>query len=112
MDRRYRLTSSSDFQRVRRSGKSYAHPLVILRVSPNGLGQARQGVSTARGLKTAVARNRAKRRLRHGLRSAQDRIGPGWDLVWVAKPGLLEADWPAVQAAIDTLLEQSGVTGK
>jgi ribonuclease P protein component len=111
MDRKHRLTSSTDFQRVRRSGKSYAHPLVILRVSPNGLERARFGVSTTRGLNTAVARNRAKRRLRHGLRSARAQVAAGWDLVWVARPGLLEADWAAVQAAINTLLDQSGVTG-
>ena len=30
MQRKFRLTRSEDFKRVRRSGKSYAHPLVIL----------------------------------------------------------------------------------
>ena len=30
MQRRFRLTRSEDFKRVRRSGKSYAHPLVVL----------------------------------------------------------------------------------
>jgi ribonuclease P protein component len=112
MDRKHRLTSSTDFQRVRRSGKSYAHPLVVLRVSPNGLERTRFGVTTSRGLNNAVTRNRAKRRLRHGLRSARERVGGGWDLVWVARPSLLQADWADVQTAIDTLLEQSGIAGR
>jgi ribonuclease P protein component len=30
VQRRFRLTRSEDFKRVRRSGKSYAHPLVVL----------------------------------------------------------------------------------
>ena len=30
MKRKFRLTSSTDFQRVRRLGKSYAHPLIVL----------------------------------------------------------------------------------
>ena len=30
MQRKFRLTRSEDFKRVRRSGKSYAHPLVVL----------------------------------------------------------------------------------
>ena len=30
MQKKFRLTRSEDFKRVRRSGKSYAHPLVVL----------------------------------------------------------------------------------
>ncbi len=30
MQRKFRLTRSEDFKRVRRSGKSYAHPLIVL----------------------------------------------------------------------------------
>ena len=35
MQRKFRLTRSEDFKRVRRSGKSYAHPLVVLIVQPH-----------------------------------------------------------------------------
>jgi ribonuclease P protein component len=35
VQRKFRLTRSEDFKRVRRSGKSYAHPLVVLIVQPH-----------------------------------------------------------------------------
>ena len=34
MKRRFRLTRSIDLKRVRSSGKSYAHPLIVLIVGP------------------------------------------------------------------------------
>ena len=64
MNRRYRLTNSSDFQRVRRTGTSFAHPLAVLIVSPGNVAETRFGFTAARSLGNAVRRNRAKRLLR------------------------------------------------
>ena len=64
MNRRFRLTRSTDFKRVRRIGKSYAHPLVVFVAAPNELQQVRIGVVAGRAVGSAVQRNRAKRQLR------------------------------------------------
>ncbi len=109
MNRRFRLTSSTDFKRVRRNGKSYAHPLVILIVDRNHLDRSRFGVTTTRTLNSAVARNRAKRRLRESLRPRLASVGSGWDCVWVARPGLVDAPWSDVLSAVEGLLDRSGV---
>lgn len=109
MNRRFRLTSSTDFKRVRRSGNSYAHPLVILIVDRNHLDRSRFGVTTTRTLNSAVARNRAKRRLRESLKTRLDQVESGWDCIWVARPGLADATWPELQSAVDDLLDRSGV---
>ena len=45
MKRCFRLTRSNDFKRVRRSGKSYAHPLVVLYVMKSDPVGVRVGVS-------------------------------------------------------------------
>jgi ribonuclease P protein component len=108
MDRRYRLTGSADFQRVRRTGKAYAHPLVVLMTCPNGLDRSRFGITAGRRVGGAVVRNRAKRLLREAVRRHVDRIGPGWDIVLVARPGLLSARWPSLAEAVDQLIRQSG----
>src|SRR3990172_6069418 len=91
MDRRYRLSSSADFQRVRRMGKVYAHPLVILITCPNGLDVSRFGVTAGRRVGGAVDRNRAKRLLREAVRPYVTRTHPGWDIVLIARSGLLTA---------------------
>lgn len=107
MDRSRRITNPQDFKRVRRDGESYAHPLVILVSCPNGLGHHRFGVTTSRSLDRAVDRNRAKRRLRHALRSLDAEGSRGRDHVLIARPGILQADWEELLRALSQLLEEA-----
>jgi ribonuclease P protein component len=112
MNRRYRLTSTTDFKRVRRTGKSYAHPLAIVFVSPNALPNSRFGVTAGRELGNAVHRNRAKRLLREVLRNYLALTLSGWDIVLVARPALIEADSTDIHQAIDSLLRRAGLLKK
>jgi ribonuclease P protein component len=107
MDRRYRLTRPSDFKRVRRDGRSYAHPLVILVAARRDQNESRWGVTTSRSLRRATDRNRAKRRLRHALQPHLGNAAPGWDLVFIARPGVLSAPWEQLQRAVEQLLERA-----
>jgi ribonuclease P protein component len=109
MQARHRLTGEADFRRVRRTGTSYSHPLFVLVVSASELPAVRLGVSASRSMGTAVRRNRAKRRLRETFRPLMPDLPGGWDLVVVARPALLEAEWPALQAAARLLLKRAGL---
>ena len=109
VNREYRLTSATDFKRVRRTGKSYAHPLVFLIASSNGERRTRYGVTVGRSLGTAVKRNRAKRRLREALRCLQADVSPGWDLILGARAGVNEAAWPDLLKAIEGLLKKANL---
>ena len=48
MQRKFRLTRFEDFKRVRRDGKSYAHPLVVLIVQNNDQPRVRVGVAAGK----------------------------------------------------------------
>lgn len=109
MESRYRLRGPHDFKRVRRTGRSYAHPLVVLVASPNGLAFTRLGVAAGKTVGDAVDRNRAKRRMRAALRLVLPAISPGWDLIWIARPALVLAEWKRVQQAFQLLLQRSGL---
>jgi len=109
MNRKYRLTRSTDFKRVRRTGKSYAHPLAILIVGPNDLTISRFGVTAGRALGNAVRRNRAKRRLREALRTFLPSTDGGRDVILIARPALNEAEWSDVLNAVATLLKRAGL---
>jgi ribonuclease P protein component len=109
MERRFRLTGPEDFQRVRRTGTSYSHPLFVAVVSANDLAGSRLGVSASRALGGAVQRNRAKRRLRAAFRPFLGKLPGGWDVLVIARPALLQAAWPEVQAAIRSVLTRSGL---
>ena len=115
MQRKFRLTRSEDFKRVRRLGKSYAHPLMVLVVQVNdeskGVGSSasnvRVGVAAARTVGTAVKRNRAKRLLRAALQTILPTLAPGWDLVLIARPPLADSTLNETRQALVSLLQRS-----
>ncbi|NPA93588.1 MAG: ribonuclease P protein component [Chloroflexi bacterium] len=107
MNRRFRLRKNADFQRVRREGRAYAHPLVVLIVAPNELAQVRVGVAAGRSVGKAVQRNKAKRRLREIMRPLIPQIAPGHDLMLIARKPMIEADFAEVRRAVLTLLRRA-----
>jgi ribonuclease P protein component len=107
--RRFRLTRSTDFKRVRRLGKSYAHPLVVLLLTPNDLQQVRMGVVAGRAVGAAVERNRAKRRLRACLSQYLTCLNGGWDLVFLARKPMDRAGFVDICSAVQGLLVRAGL---
>ena len=109
MQRKFRLTRSEDFKRVRRSGKSYAHPLVVLIVQPHDQPRVKVGVAAGRTVGTAVYRNRAKRLLREAMRTLIPSIASGLDLILIARPGLVTATLEDTQRALVNLLQRAQI---
>jgi ribonuclease P protein component len=98
--KKFRLTRPTDFQRVRRQGKSYAHPLVVLIALENDTEQIRIGVTAGKTLGSAVKRNRAKRLLRAAIAPLLPHITPGVDLALVARKPILDVKSTQVQDAL------------
>ena len=109
MNRKFRLSKSAEFERVRRSGKSYAHPLIVLVVHENECSGVRIGVTAGRSLGGAVRRNRAKRQMRASMHPFLDQIPPGKDLVWIARRPLLGASFQELQQAMLLLMQRAGL---
>jgi ribonuclease P protein component len=120
VQRKFRLTRSEDFKRVRRSGKSYAHPLVVLIVQAHDQRSTLQsgsvdqprvkvGVAAGRTVGTAVVRNRAKRLLREAMRPLIPNIASGFDLILIARPGLVSASLDDTRRALLTLLQRAQI---
>lgn len=107
MNRKFRLTRSTDFKRVRRSGKSYAHPLVVLVALPNHSLHTRFAISASRAVGKAVQRNRAKRMLREALRPLMPEIQPGWDAILIARAPLVQAPLAKVQEGLLSCLRRA-----
>ena len=109
MKRRFRLTRSADFKRVRLTGKSYAHPLVTLYMSASDQPGQRVGVSAGRTVGNAVQRNRAKRLLRAAIRDFLPDLPPGTDLLLVARPALPHSDLAGARQALTSVLNRAGL---
>lgn len=110
MKRRFRLTRSTDFKRVRSEGKSYAHPLVVLVASRSEEEVTRVGVSASRSMGGAVQRNRAKRLLREAMRPILSFAPTGWDILLIARAPLLQARFQDVKTAVQTLWRRAGLS--
>jgi len=105
--RSIRLTRSTDFQRVRRFGKSYAHPLLVLIVSPNELGFSRFGVAAGRSIGNAVKRNRTKRLLREAIRKQLSSVSSGWDVLVIGRKPVVQASYDQVCKALIDLMDRA-----
>ena len=93
VQRRYRLSRSRDFDAVYRHGRSVSTRFLVLYwfAHEEEGGDARLGLAVPKGVGTAVARNKIKRRLREAWRSALDEIPAGRDYVLIVRPGLPDA---------------------
>ncbi|MBA2631651.1 MAG: ribonuclease P protein component [Chloroflexi bacterium] len=103
------LRRRADFEAIGRHGNARSTSLLVLRRLRTEGVVTRIGLSTPRTLGGAVQRNRVRRRLRSLLRERIGRIGPGWDLLLIARPAAGDASQAELGAAIDVLLARSEI---
>jgi ribonuclease P protein component len=108
MERRFRLTRSIEFKRVREQGKSYAHPFVVLIVSPSQLDHPRIGVTASHNIGGAIQRNRAKRLLREAVRMFIPSLQPA-HIVLIARIPLAKATLSETRQALEQLFHRANL---
>lgn len=99
-----RLTKSSDFKRVRRYGKSFAHPLAVLMVVKGESKDSRAGFVATKAIGNAVKRNRIKRQFRNILSAHFPTTAEPVDLLIIAREPANEASFSQKTDAILSLL--------
>lgn len=109
MKRKFRITRSIDYKRVRRSGKSYTHPLVVLVKLPNELDQSRVGIVAGKSVGNAVKRNRAKRQLRAIFSECIDSFSVPSDIVVIAREPMASSNFYEIKSAIVQLLSKANL---
>jgi ribonuclease P protein component len=103
------LSRPQDFAAIQGAGTTKSHPLFTIRFLRTDLGTTRFGLSTGRRLGGAVVRNRARRRLREALRVMAPAFQPGWDVLIIARPAIVEADHDTLVGALHRMLVRGGV---
>lgn len=112
MERRIRLRRGAEFGQVRKEGCSWSHSLLVIVARPNGGTLTRIGVAASHRVGKSTERNRAKRLLREAARHLHPRLQPGWDLVLIARPQILQVKEPQVRQAMEMLIRQAGLVAQ
>jgi ribonuclease P protein component len=105
------LRRKADFDAIARQGTARAGRLLILRSLRTGRFETRIGFSVPRAVGGAVQRNTVRRRLRDVVRERLDAIGPGWDLLVIARGDAQTAGRAELAEAFGSLLERSEIGG-
>ena len=92
-------------------GTVRSHPLLTARFLRTDLETTRFGLATGRKLGGAVVRNRVRRRLREGLRAMAPSFQPGWDVLIIARPAIVETDYRDLVETLRRILKRGGVVG-
>lgn len=113
MRKKYRLRANSDFERIRREGSTWLHPLLVMSVLPSDQEHSRFGFAVGRRTGKAVKRNQIKRRMREAvrLRMQRDEIAAGWDIVFIARHPMRDASYHQVDHAVGLLLGRAKLVG-
>jgi ribonuclease P protein component len=106
-----RLTRRAEFLAVAAKGRKHAMPgMLVQGLKVEGRPEVRLGFTCSRKIGNAVARNRARRRLRAAA-DAVLRPGPaGWDVVLVGRAATLDRPFPALVEDLRAALARIGAS--
>ena len=95
---------------VYRSGKAWVNNLIVMKALPNECEFSRYGFSVTKNIGKAVVRNRIRRLLREISRITH--VKPGWDIVFIARPAAVTADYHELRKSVETLLLRAHLINK
>ena len=94
------IKKNSDFQKVYKTGKSYANRLLIMYVMRTEKENAtRIGISVSKKVGNSVVRHHVTRLVRESFRLNKDKVKTGLDIVVVARAAAKEAEFKNIESA-------------
>lgn len=95
---------------VYKSGKAWVDNLIVIRALPNGCEYSRYGFSVTKNIGKAVVRNHIKRLLKEISRNIS--VKSGWDIVIIARPEAVNANYGQLVKSMETLLFRAKLINK
>jgi ribonuclease P protein component len=108
----WRLRPGGEFERVRQTGRSWPHRLLIVIARPRAdepAAPTRVAIAAGKRLGKAVVRNRLKRRLREAMRQVYPQLAMGYDVIVIARAPMIEAEVVQIAAALGEVLRRAKI---
>lgn len=107
LPRENRLKREKEFEAVFKGGRMLKGKYVFLKFLGNGTEKTKIGFVVSKKVsKSAVVRNKAKRRMREVLRLMKDKIKDGLDIIIIALPLIKDAGYKEIEKDIVSFLEK------
>lgn len=94
------LQSNRDFQKVYKSGKSFANKYLVMYVLENGTDNNRLGISVSKKVGNSVIRHRVKRLIKESYRLHEGIFNSGLDIVIIARQSAATVGYYEVESAL------------
>ena len=94
------LKKYNDFQKVYKTGKSYANKYLVAYIKKNGTDKNRIGISVSKKVGNSIVRHRVTRLIRESYRLQEDRFHCGIDIVIVARVSTKEVSYSEIESAL------------
>src|SRR3989344_6984192 len=103
-----RLRHEKDIKALFAEGKGVFDAVCGLKYRKNGLSDSRFAVVVGTKVsKSAVDRNKVRRRIRSVLEARMDAIKPGYDVAFLVRPGAIKKDFKAIETAVVSSLTRA-----
>ena len=93
------IKKNRDFQKVYRTGRSFANKLLVMYVIKTEREDTRIGISVSKKVGNSVVRHHITRLVRESYRLNKDRVKTGLDIVVVARAAAKESDFKKIESA-------------
>lgn len=110
MKRCFSLKRNKTFRYVYRKGRSIPSKLLVMIYNKSRTGMVKVGFSVSKRIGNSVTRNRVKRRLREAFRPLIPDITPGYDIIFIARDAVKDAELTEIAGAMQSQLRRAGLT--
>lgn len=93
------IKKNSDFQKVYKTGRSYANKILIMYVMKAEDGDTRIGISVSKKVGNSIVRHHVTRLLRESYRLNRDIVKTGLDIVVVARAAAKDKSFKNIESA-------------